>query len=91
MTRIPTFLMTHLEGVIWYIGKKLLITQNQACGRYGDLRRRSYKGRKTSFIQRSKATRIEAPSQFSAVTEEKKNKEKNVEAYIVSDHLQYYV
>ncbi|KAJ6926070.1 hypothetical protein NC651_010496 [Populus alba x Populus x berolinensis] len=22
MTRIPTFLMTHLRGVIWYIGKK---------------------------------------------------------------------
>ena len=76
MTRIPTFLMTHLEGVIWYIGKKLLITQNQASGRYGDLRRRSYKGRKTSFIQRSKATRIEATSQFSAVTGYKLQKKK---------------
>ncbi|KAI5591039.1 hypothetical protein BDE02_04G052000 [Populus trichocarpa] len=76
MTRIPTFLMTHQGGVIWYIGKKPLITQNQASGRYGDLRRRNYKRRKTSFIQRSKATRIEATSQFSAVTGYKLKKKK---------------
>jgi hypothetical protein len=93
MTRIPTFLMTHQGGVIWYIGKKPLITQNQASGRYGDLRRRNYKRRKTSFIQRSKATRIEATSQFSAVTGYKlKKKKKKEKSFIIifSDFFSNY-
>ncbi|KAL9392344.1 hypothetical protein Peur_016264 [Populus x canadensis] len=53
--------MTHHGGVIWYIGKKPLITQNQASGRYGDLRRRNYKRRRRASSNGRKQRALRLP------------------------------